>query len=38
LYKNVGKAKYLEDAKAYALTAKALEPDNKYVIEQLDSL
>lgn len=38
LYKNVGKPKYLEDAKEYAQTARMLEPNNKYIIEQADSL
>ena len=38
LYKNLGNKKYLEDAKMYAKKAKELQPDNKYILEQVDSL
>ena len=38
LYKNVGKKAYLNNAKMYAEKAKSLWPDNKYILEQVDSL
>ena len=38
LYKQTGNAKYLESAKEFAGYAKTIEPDNKYVKEQILSL
>ncbi len=38
LYKNSGSSKYLEQAKKYAALAQKLEPKNKYILEQVDSL
>lgn len=38
LYKNTGKKKYLENAKMYAQKAKTIQPENKYILEQIDLL
>ena len=38
LYKNTGKKKFREEAKTYAKSACMIEPNNKYMKEQLDSL
>ena len=38
LYKNTGNSKYLNKAKEYANYAQTLEPNNKYVKEQIEAL
>ena len=38
LYKKTGKKKYLENAKAFASYAQKLDPENKFINEQVDSL
>jgi tetratricopeptide (TPR) repeat protein len=38
LYKKTGKKAYFDDAKVYAESAKTLDPQNKYVLEQIDAL
>lgn len=38
LYKNTGNKKYLQNAKDYASYALKLDPQNKYMLEQVDTL
>ncbi len=38
LYNQTGKSKYLDDSKEYAKKARSIEPNNKYIKEQIEQL